>query len=216
MRLSVALGLAAVLFCPLGARAGVAAKSAAPVEDRPVPKLNEVERGFFLGAEGGGLFLFSPSASQNSGLSPGRIMGLSIGGDLGSYVALSLFVLGTHSDTPAGFISPDDTANTNRAPMSGDFSTLIVGAMAKAYVLQVSDDNGVKRLLGYLRGGAGSAFISPKNFYASNDVVILGGAGVEYFTHLRHFSLGIDVDFVMGLSHLGAGVMIAPNLRYTF
>lgn len=215
MRLSVALGLAAVLFCPLGARAGVAAKSAAPVEDQPVPKLNEVERGFFLGAEGGSLFLFSPSASENSGLSPGRIMGLSIGGDLGSYVALSLFVLGTHSDTPAGFKSADKIPNSNIA-MGGDFSTLIVGAMAKAYVLQVSDDNGVKRLLGYLRGGAGSAFISPKNFYASNDVVILGGAGVEYFTHLRHFSLGIDVDFIMGLSHLGAGVMIAPNLRYTF
>jgi hypothetical protein len=215
MRLSVALGLAAVLFSPLGARAGAAAESAAPVEDRPALKLNEVERGFFLGAEGGGLFLFNPSASQNSGLSPGRIMGLSIGGDLGDYVALSLFVLGTHTDTPAGFKSPDNIPNTD-AKMGGDFSTLIVGAMVKAYLLQWSDDNGVKRFLGYLRGGAGSAFIGPKNFYASNDLVVLGGAGVEYFTHLRHFSLGIDADFVMGLSHLGAGFMIAPNLRYTF
>lgn len=209
MRFTVALALAVVAFSPLGARAAEA-ESAAPIEDRPALKLNEVERGFFFGAEGGGLFLFSPKATKNSGFAPGRIMGLSVGGDLGNYVALSLFALGTHSDTPAGFVS------TGATQMGGDFSTLIVGAMAKVYLLQVPDDNGVRRVLGYLRGGAGSAFVGPKGFYASNDVVILGGAGVEYFTHLRHFSLGIDADFVMGLSHLGAGLMISPNLRYTF
>lgn len=212
MRFTVALALAALALSPAGARAAADADSAAPAEDRPALKFNEVERGFFFGAEGGGLFLFSPKASKTNGstFTPGRTMGVSLGGDLGNYVALSLFVLGTHSDTPAGFVS------TGATHMSGDFSSLILGATAKIYLLQVPDDNGVRRFLGYLRGGGGAALIGPKGFYASNDVVILGGLGVEYFTRLRHFSLGIDADFVMGVTNLGAGLMISPNLRYTF
>ncbi len=218
MRFSVAVALAALVLAPVAARASAELESAAPVEDRPALKVNEVERGFFVGVEGGGFFLFSPTASKNSGFAPGRITGLSMGGDLGPYLALSLFALGTNSNTPAGFVStgPTQTSGGLSTGLSGDFSTLIVGAMAKLYLLQVPDDNGVKRLLGYVRGGAGSAFIGPKDFYSSNDVVILGGAGIEYFTHLRHFSVGVDADFVMGLSHLGPGLMVSPNLRYTF
>jgi hypothetical protein len=100
--------------------------------------------------------------------------------------------------------------------MAGDFSSLILGATAKVFLLGVPDDNGVKRLFGYVRGGVGLAVIGPKNFYPGSDVVILAGAGLEYFTRLRHLSVGLDADFVMGVSYLGPGLMLSPNLRYTF
>jgi hypothetical protein len=209
MRCSIALCLAVALLSPVAARSA-ARESAAPIEDRPGLKLNEVERGFFFGAEGGGLFLFGPKASKGSALTLGRTMGLSVGGDIANVVALSVLVLGTHSDTPQGFES------SGASNMKGDFSTLILGAMAKVYLPGIQDQNGIQRVFVYLRGGAGTAFIGPKSFYPGNDFVLFGGGGIEYFTHLRHFSIGIDADFLVGVSYLGAGLMLSPNLRYTF
>ncbi len=210
MRTTLVSLLMTVLLAPVAARAASTAESAAPLEDRPALKVREVERGLFFGAEGGGLFLFKPTAASGSGFSAGRALGISMGSDLGELASLSLMVLGTQSDTPAAFVSSGSTR------MAGDFSTLILGATAKLFLLGARDDNGVKRFFGYVRGGAGLAIIGPKNFYPGNDVVILAGAGLEYFTRLRHISVGIDADFIMGVSYLGPGLMVSPNLRYTF
>ncbi len=177
-------------------------------EDRQVQKLNEVERGVFLGVEAGGLFLFSPKANANSGFSPGRTFSVTLGADIGRWVSAGLLVMGTQTDTPSGFAS-DNAAR-------GDFSSLLLGATARIHFYGVEDANSVQRLFLHARLGGGYALMAPKDFYKDGDIVILAGVGLEYFTHLRHFSLGLTVDFLYGIQHMGPGLTLVPHLRYTF
>ena len=48
--------------------------------------------------------------------------------------------------------------------------------------------------------------------------IIQGGAGVEYYTRLSHFSLGLDVDFnvLLGGPILAMGVATNFFAKYTF
>ena len=200
----------AALSCMLPA-AALAEEAAAPLEDQAALKLNEVEHGLYLGMEAGGLFLFSPAAAKDTGgFTPGRTFTFTLGGDIGDFLSLGLLVMASNMSTPSGFTSDGPSG------MRGSFSALTLGAMAKISPFGFKDSNDVKRAYVYARAGAGYALIGPKDFYKDGDVMVLAGVGLEYFTHLRHFSLGLTADFVYGVSHLGPGVMVTPNLRYTF
>lgn len=202
--------LVAVALSCLLPTAALAQDAAAPIEDRPALKLNEVEHGIFLGVEAGGLFLFSPKATSGGGFSPGRSFAFTAGGDIGDIVSLGLLVMGSNVSTPSGFTSDGP------AGLTGSFSALTLGAIAKVSPFGFKDSNEVKRTYVYARVGGGYTLIGPKDFYKDGDITILGGLGVEYFTHLRHFSLGLTVDFYYGINHMGAGLLLTPNLRYTF
>ncbi len=218
MRAIAAAAFIVGALVPAAALAQAESEAAAPLEDRPALKINEVERGFYFGAEAGGLFLFSPKGTSGSGFSTGRTAGITVGGDIGEFASLGLMVLGTHTDTPSAFIAPQPKEGSQlQAPLRGDFSSLVLGATAKISLLGTPDANGVKRFFIYVRAGGGLALTGPKDFFPDNsDILLLGGAGCEYFTHLRHFSIGIDADFVLGLKYFGAGFMVSPNLRYAF
>ena len=58
--------------------------------------------------------------------------------------------------------------------------------------------------------------MGPKDVYESVDILVRAGIGLEYFTRLRHFSIGVDLDFAYGIQNLGAGVLILPQMKYTF
>ena len=201
---------AAMCLCLPAAATAAEGDAAAPVEDREGQKLNEVEHGIYFDVEAGGLFLFSPKNSGNGGFSPGRTFMITAGGEIGDIVSLGLMVMGSTITTPNGFKS--DGANG----LSGDFSNLTLGAMAKISFVGFADSNNVKRFYLYARVGGGYALMTPKDFYDGGDIALLGGIGAEYFTHLRHFSLGLSVDFFYGVKHMGAGLMLTPSLRYTF
>jgi hypothetical protein len=189
---------------------GAEGDAAAPIEDRAAQKLNEVEHGLYFDVEAGGLFLFSPKNSGSGGFSPGRTFLVTAGGEIGDIVSLALMVMGTTVTTPAGFKS-DGTDG-----LSGDFSSMTLGGMAKISFVGFSDSNNIKRLYLYARIAGGYSLVTPKGFYDGGDIALFGGLGLEYFTHLRHFSLGLTVDFFYGVKHMGAGLMLTPNLRYTF
>ena len=58
--------------------------------------------------------------------------------------------------------------------------------------------------------------MGPKEFFKGPDIVALAGVGFEFFTNLRHFSLGIEADGLFGVNHMGPGFMLQPHVRYTF
>lgn len=178
--------------------------------DRPSIQYSEVEQGIYAGVEVGGLFLFSPKAKSGSGFSPGRSVGLSVGTDLGEFISIGALLLSAQTDTPSDFVG------SGKESMKGDFSSFLVGGVLKANLLKKADSNGSKRFFITARVGGGYALLSPKGFYPANDGVVLVGMGIEYYTHLRHFSIGFQTDFVRGFSYLGSGIMVNPLLRYTF
>ena len=200
-----ALGAVALLVAT-DALAQAESEAAAPVTDQPAHKFNEIERGFFVAGEGGALLLFGPKGC-NSGFSPGRVGGLSIGGEIGDRIAIGVVALGTASDAPSTF--GGDVCGSGP---SGGFSSLTVGASVRVNILASTAEDGNDRTWIYGRALIGYSLLQPSGLFLGNDIVIMIGPGVDFFTHLRHFAVGIEADFVFGLSHMSAGVAVAPHL----
>jgi hypothetical protein len=106
------------------------------------------------------------------------------------------------------------TASGNACP-HGNSTRLLLAADARVNISLGPDANDVRRAFFFFRAGAGFAILSPKGLLA-NEPVVFGGPGVEYFTHLRHFSVGLEADGSYGLSNKTLGVTLQPLVRYTF
>jgi hypothetical protein len=64
------------------------------------------------------------------------------------------------------------------------------------------------------RGGYAKSY--PTGLFGDDDLVVQGGLGVEYFTHLRHFSVGAAADYVYATKAATGGIAVYPTVRYTF
>jgi hypothetical protein len=99
---------------------------------------------------------------------------------------------------------------------SGDFQSLIPGVGLKVNLLGFKDNQDVQRLWIYVRAGAGATFYFPKSLIDRFDVMIQGGPGIEYFTKLRHFAIGLEGQFMFMALTQTLGFAITPTLRYSF
>jgi hypothetical protein len=206
------LGLAAAIALALAAPGAGRAQDTGPgaLEDPRAARFADVERGVFIGMEAGGLALFKtptadrvkfPVAGEGGGSSRGVVVGLVAGVDLGPVVALSAFALGTSQRASIDY---------------GAFDLLAAGLDLEVAFWKRADRNGWNRLFlyGHLRGGC--ALTHPEGLFGDSDVLIAGGLGIEYYTQLRHFSVGLQVDGVYALSAGAPGLSLSPIVRYTF
>ena len=189
------------------------AQQAAPQlpEDPRVARFRDVERGVFVGFEAGYLGLTDtptdspadfPAASPSGGGSAGGIVvGVTLGVDLGRRLSVALFGQGT---------------NQKADPNYGAFNLFAGGVDVRVAVLGVKDRNDWERFYVYLHGRGGYARTSPEGLFGTNDVLVQGGPGVEYYTHLRHFSVGLAADYVYATQAKASGFAVYPSVRYTF
>jgi len=198
-----------ILALPLAA----AAQEAAPQlqEDPRAARFRDVERGFFVGFEIGyhgilktpvadpARFPYAPGGG--GGRAGGLLVGLSVGYDLTSRLALSLFALA--SDLKAD-------------PSYGAFNVVGGGADVRFAVLASSDSNEVERLYGYVHARGGYTRTYPNGLFGTNTLLAQGGVGIEYYTRLRHFSVGVALDGLYYPEPKAAGFAVTPTLRYTF
>ena len=183
----------------------------APTKDKEAERFNEIERGLFFGVSGGWAFVVNPpAASGPRPFSPGQTAMVEVGYEMGERLALSLFVAGSANRASATYIGHSD------GTYSGDFSTLVPGVTVRANVIGFNDSQDVKRTWLYVRGGAGYALFSPRNLLPNGDVFVAAGPGIEYFTRLRHFSVGLEAMGTMLLTNGSFGFTVPPNLRYAF
>jgi hypothetical protein len=181
------------------------AQASAPILASTEPPVDEIERGFFLGLDVG-------PASFTSGAT----LRLEIGWDLGRYVSLAIFFAGNNYSANA-----DYTGNSG-GTASGDFSSVAGGLDVRWNFVGFADSQDVKRTWLYLKGGAGFALLKPNALFSSNPTsnyasfLVFGGLGLQYYTRLRHFSVGVEI---VG-TYLGKpqtfGFAITPNLLYAF
>jgi hypothetical protein len=203
--------LAMLLAAALLPTAAHGQESAPPMpEDPRAPRFKEVERGFFTGFEVGYLALFKtptadttkfPFAGSDGGHASGMLVGASVGYDVSSRVALSLFALGGNASASVSY---------------GAFSVLVAGGDLRVALLGARDKYGVERFHLYLHGRAGGLLTTPEGLLGHTDVYLAGGPGVEYVTHLRHFAVGLATDVAYLTKAKTAGLTIAPTVRYTF
>jgi hypothetical protein len=189
-----------------------AAQQAAPPmpEDPRAPRFHDVERGFFTGFEVGYLSLFKtptadaakfPFAGSSGGRSDGFLVGANVGYDVTSRLALSLFALGGNSRANVSY---------------GAFSVYAFGGDVRVSLLAGRDANQVERVFFYLHGRGGLLLTRPEGLFGDKAIYFAGGPGVEYFTHLRHFSVGLAADVAYVTKAKTAGLAITPTVRYTF
>lgn len=213
MRLALLLALAVAVE-------GVAqeAGSAQAAGDKAAVSFNEIERGFFLAVSGGPSFILNaPASSGPRPFSVGQRGQVDVGVDLGPVLGVSAFAAGAANRAGANYIG----YSGGRA--SGDFASLTVGGSARLSLLSFPDDQGVARTWVLLRGGLGYAMFFPAPLFAATDgerpltdLVASAGAGVEYFTRLRHFSIGLEVSGQFMLASGTTGFSVTPTLRYAF
>ena len=204
--------LAAAALLPVAARG----QEAAPPmpEDPRAPRYREVERGFFTGFEVGYLSLFKTPVADpakfpfaktdgkaEGGRAGGLLVGTTLGYDLSRRLAVALYALGGNARASLNY---------------GAFSVLSAGGDIRLALFGSSDTYGVERLYFYVHGRAGLLITRPEGLLGTNDVYVAGGPGLEYFTHLRHFSVGLAADVAYLTKAKAAGLTVTPTVRYTF
>jgi hypothetical protein len=217
MRRTLLVGVA-VLSALLPALALAQSLAAAPLLEKEAP-IDEVERGFYLGADAGLSFLsgLPAKAGTPSPSSAGMMLRLEAGYDIGRYLTVSLF--GAFASYSAG----SDYIGYSQGNASGAFTQLIPGLALRFNALGFADGQGVQRTWLYVKAGAGWAFFQPSALFtitpatsSYSALYAFAGVGVQYYTHLRHFSIGLEVD----ASFLGKsnewGFQVTPNIRYAF
>ena len=204
----VAIALSVLLLVP-----SLASAQLAPTRDKQAVTFDEVEHGFFLGVQGGVSALNNPPGAANLPMSWGQMALVEVGYELLDRFSLALFVMGATNRAVTEY-----TGTTQNALASGDFTTLAPGATARISVVGFPDSQGVLRTFFYLRGGVGVASFWPKALLPNYSGYAFAGPGVEYFTRLRHFSVGLEVtgSALLDSSSTTLGFAITPNLRYAF
>ncbi len=136
--------------------------------------------------------------SGTEGDGPTAMIGLQLGFDISDNLALEL--LGGMS-----FVS------NGRTDKVRDLAMTYGGAGVRARLSAFSE-----RL--QLTGAGGALFISQYNGVEDADAGpgVLLRVGVEYFVHVRHFSVGVDLMVLLPLAPFHASITAAPFVRYTF
>lgn len=179
--------------------------------DRPAETFEEIERGIYFSVLGGPFFIVNPPASSGPRpFSPGQMAQVEVGVDIGERLSLGVFAMAASNRAGSEY-----TGNSGGAA-SGDFSMLVPGAVARFQLVGLADAQDVQRTWIYLRGGAGYALFRPQQLLPDPDILVFAGPGLEYYTRLRHFSVGIEVTGSFFVKSQSFGFAVTPNLRYAF
>jgi hypothetical protein len=190
----------------------VFAQAKPQLEDKKATQINEIERGFYVEGRGGFWATINPPASGASKqyFSSGQGVELDLGFDIGDRVSPSLFLLAT-----ANRMGSDYTGLSGGAA-SGDYAALIPGAGVKVRIIGFDDSQEVKRTWLYARVAGGAVLYNPSVLINQLDVLVAGGVGVEYFTKLRHFSIGLEANFNFMVLTQSFGFSVLPMVKYSF
>lgn len=202
-----------------GSKPSAGNTSAKLSKDKEKETFNEVERGFYVGVGGGGWLLFNPPVSGISRqyFSPGLSIDVEIGVDIGTRLSIGAFFIGAFSKMGA------DYSGYSGGAAYGDFSSFMPGLTARVNLFGFDDSQDVRRWWVFIRAAGAVTIYAPRALLPNPnaggnplDVMVLGGAGIEYYTRLRHFSIALEADFVVQVLSGTFGLNIMPTLRYAF
>jgi hypothetical protein len=142
--------------------------------------------------------------------SPGTRMGVRVGYDILNNVAADVFVLASFN---RGVIDVD---KFNAGQITGDIAHFAPGLGLRFAFLTLPVEN--PRLFTYVRVGAGYAFWFPQQLAGGSlgSIHTDASLGVEYYTKLRHLSVGFEVAGQALLLPMAFGFHVYPTVKYTF
>jgi len=190
--------------------------------------VREINRGIYMKSGIGATPYFQQNSAGGSLLSPVMTVDLSVGNDIVDKERLSMAVEAQLSqqlhDGPK-----EDVVGLEAPLVQGDVHVFAITATYEVSTY-------LTRRFGVgVRGGGGVSIIPllMKDPYYSDQIVaqwggaraaahegiqptIRGGATIEYYTKLSHFSVGADIDALVVLGSLGFGISPTGYLKYTF
>jgi hypothetical protein len=198
LALLFALGMTVLGAASPPAHAQVVAEPAPP----PWPDPKKFAKGPFASGELGALVYMGRAGKYTA---PGVAFGLRLGYDLWRWLAVQAHVLGASSD-----------ANTPPPTFGQSFQTYIYGG-------EVRFSLRIHRVALFAEGGAALAQLSTNvldqvgvTHGSRFSFAAIGGAGIDYHTLNRHFSVGLGADYAWLASLTGGHALsIDVYLRYT-
>ena len=184
--------------------AAILAASTAKADAPKIQVFEEVEKGLELGLQGGFCWDFEPDVQEPG---PGVLVGLEIGYDL-------TWVFRIKGGFTSSFYSAvQKSSNGTALPMDWE-SHLVWGGASLA--LLATD-----RFYAYVQAGIGYLAASPGRVdtyevSGPDDVAIMAGGGIEYYTSLRHFSVALEANVTYLPIRNDVSIAIFPVVRYTF
>jgi hypothetical protein len=178
--------------------------------DTRVVDIDEVERGLSVGVDYGPAYYLPASGAGSINLnptstSPSTRVGLRLGYDVLNNLAVDAFVLGTFS---TGVIDLEDVRD---GKTTGDLALIAPGVGVRFAFITT------ERVFAFVRAGVGYALWFPPELAGATGSLHTDGAlGVEYYTKLRHVSVGVEAAFQALLGPTAFGVHVYPTLKYTF
>jgi opacity protein-like surface antigen len=179
-------------------------------EPKQAAPLASVVRGFYIEAKGTGGYTVSDqkipgslagsypqAAGKSEKLGSTAGLQLNVGYDLTDNVALQV-------------VGGELFASGRRSDVARDLSVAYGGLQARvAFDLTDRLD---------LLASAGVAYASQSNQVekAQTGAAILGGIGFEYYVHVRHFSVGLELSAIAPTSPSRVFVGLSPQIKYTF
>lgn len=188
------------------------------LKDREAVTFNEIERGFHLSVAGGFWATINPPAGAGSRqyFLLGQTARVEVGYDFGEHVGIALFAMGSGNRAGSDYTGLSQDPISGAPAASGDYSAFVPGLSARISLVGFKDAQDVKRSWIYIRAAAGYVIYQPRALLPVSDVLVFGGPGFEYFTRLRHFSIGVEAVFNAHLLTASFGFAITPVLRYAF
>jgi hypothetical protein len=212
LRLSFSAAVACAVLTPSVRSLGQEQLPQVAAEQAPA-QLNPVEHGLYAGTSVGVLFVYLPGTG--AGVGSGALVGASFGYDFSPIIGMGFFGWGLALNTPSGYqgLGSNPTA-------SGDLSALFPGLEIVLRLPLVKDHDDVDRLFFNVSAGGGPLFLNPTGLVGTQGVLPAGKAdlSLEYFTHLRHFSIGLALDGLLAFPTGGTliGGALSPFARYSF
>ena len=176
-----------------------------------VVDINEVERGLYVGVDMGANYYLPIDGPGFVGmnedwLSPGTRMDLRLGYDVLNNVQAELFVLANFNQ---GLLDADAVAS---GKLTGDLAHFVPGVAARFSFITT------ERVFVYGRAGVGWAFWFPNELAhdAPGSLHTDVALGIEYYTRLRHISVGLETAFQGLWFPFAFGFQVYPTIKYTF
>jgi hypothetical protein len=205
-------GFAAALLALAVSPPSQAEEAPVAVQEQAHAALQEVEHGGYTGGQIGVLFVKAPG--DKGGLASGTLVGVNIGYDFIPWLGIGLFAWG------GALLAPEGYGGLSGGATSGDFSVFLPGVEARLHLPLGADSNGVDRVYLDIGAGAGALFLFPRDLIVKGPVGAgKGDLGLEYFTHLRHLSLGLRVDGLYAPIQSSSALValaVSPFVRYSF
>lgn len=182
----------------------------AATTDQQAVQQQFTEKGTYLGLSVGP-FAFRNAPGTKDRSSFGEAVRLDLRFNLVERVAFSLFVMGS-----VNRVAPDYAGFAKNGEAQGDFTSLSPGAALRLNLFGSTDSRNIRRLWVYVRGGAAYAMFWPTKLIPNKDYFLFGSLGIEYRTHLRHFSIGLEGTPAYYPKFASWSVFVAPNVQFAF